>query len=67
MADQDVVSGEAKQVEGRVRKAFGDLTGDSEQSVKGTAKDIEGKVQEGWGRLKDGARTAENEPATTER
>ena len=65
MADQDVVKGEAKQVEGRVRKAYGDITGDTDQNVKGTAKDIEGKVQEGWGRLKDGARQAENEPATT--
>lgn len=64
MADKDVIEGQMKQVEGRVRKAAGDLTGDTDQNVKGTAKDIEGKVQEGWGRLKDGARTAENEPAT---
>ena len=62
MADKDVIKGRAKQVEGRVRKAVGDLTGDNKQKVKGTAKDIEGKMQEGWGRLKDGARTAKNEP-----
>jgi uncharacterized protein YjbJ (UPF0337 family) len=64
MADKDVIKGQAKQVEGRVRKAVGDLTGDTDQKIKGTGKDIEGKVQEGWGRVKDGARTARNEPAT---
>ena len=64
MADRDVAKGQVKQVEGRVRKAVGDLTGDNKQKIKGTAKDMEGKVQEGWGRVKDGARTAKNEPAT---
>ena len=37
--------GAAKEVQGKVRNAVGDLTGDTSEQLKGKAKEMEGKAQ----------------------
>jgi len=56
MANRDIAAGKMKQVEGALRDAKGDLTGDPTDHLAGKAKKVEGKVQEGMGRLEKGAR-----------
>ena len=47
---ENQVKGIAKQVEGRVRDAAADLTGDTSENLKGKLKRIEGEAQEKIGR-----------------
>jgi uncharacterized protein YjbJ (UPF0337 family) len=56
MANRDIAAGKAKQVEGALRDAKGDLTGNPNDHIAGKAKKAEGKIQEGAGRLEKGAR-----------
>jgi len=56
--DRDVVEGKAKQVQGRVQDAVGDLTDSPKDDAKGKARVAEGKVQEGFGRVKEAVRGA---------
>ena len=42
---ENQAKGAAKEVEGKVRNAFGDLTDDTSEQIKGKAKEMEGKAQ----------------------
>ena len=44
------VKGTAKEIEGKVRKGVGNITGNTSEQIKGTAKEIEGKVQKTVGK-----------------
>ncbi len=63
MADEDVIGGKLKQVEGRIQDAVGDLTGNPKDDIEGKAKQVEGKIQESVGHadnaVQDQARSAE--------
>jgi uncharacterized protein YjbJ (UPF0337 family) len=56
MSNRDIAAGKAKQVEGALLDAKGDLTGKASDHIAGKAKKAEGKVQEGMGRLEKGTR-----------
>jgi uncharacterized protein YjbJ (UPF0337 family) len=49
---EDRIKGGAKQVEGRVRRAVGGLTGNTKEQVKGKGQEIKGKVQAAVGKAK---------------
>jgi uncharacterized protein YjbJ (UPF0337 family) len=42
---ENQIKGAAKQVEGKIRNAVGDLTDNESEQIKGKAKDLEGKAQ----------------------
>ena len=42
---ENQAKGAAKEVQGKVRNAVGDLTDDSSEQIKGKAKEMEGKGQ----------------------
>jgi uncharacterized protein YjbJ (UPF0337 family) len=42
---ENQVKGAAKQVEGKVRNAVGDMTDNTSEQIKGKAKELEGKAQ----------------------
>ena len=54
--NRDTIKGKAKQVQGKLQDAKGDLTGNPADDVKGKVRQVEGKVQEAWGKSKDAAR-----------
>jgi uncharacterized protein YjbJ (UPF0337 family) len=56
MSDRDIIAGKAKQIEGALKDAKGDLTNDPADDLEGKAKKTEGKIQEGMGRLGNAAR-----------
>lgn len=56
--DKDRIKGKAKEVEGRVEQAAGDLTGSDRARADGAMKKTEGKVQNGFGKVKDNIRKA---------
>jgi uncharacterized protein YjbJ (UPF0337 family) len=54
--NKDTIRGKAKQIEGRVQDAVGDLTEDPRDDIAGKAKVVEGKVHEGFGKAKAAVR-----------
>lgn len=56
--NRDIAAGKAKQIEGKVRDAKGDLTNDPADDVAGKAKVVEGKIQEGAGKAKEAIKRA---------
>ena len=48
----------AKEAEGRLESAFGDLTGDTGHQIKGKAKQVQGAAMNAAEDLKDKAKTA---------
>jgi uncharacterized protein YjbJ (UPF0337 family) len=50
--NKDTLAGKAKQLEGKLRDAKGDLTEDPSDDLAGKAKVAEGKIQEGIGKAK---------------
>jgi uncharacterized protein YjbJ (UPF0337 family) len=56
--NKDTIAGKAKQVEGKLRDAKGDLTEDPRDDVAGKAKVVEGKIQEGVGKAKEAIKRA---------
>ena len=50
--NKDTIVGQAKQIEGKIRDAKGDLTNDPSDDIAGKAKVVEGKIQEGYGKAK---------------
>lgn len=49
--NRDQVKGTAKDVEGKVQRKFGEMTGNEKQQAKGAAKQVQGKVQKGVGNV----------------
>ncbi len=43
--EQNQAEGKAKELGGRVQRAFGDLTGSSEHQLKGAKNQVKGKAQ----------------------
>lgn len=56
--DKDRIKGKAKEMEGRVEQAAGDLTGSDRARADGAAKKTEGKIQNTFGKVKDKVRDA---------
>lgn len=50
---RDEIKGKAKEMEGRIQDAFGDLSGDPRHDQEGKAKQAEGKFEQGVGKVKD--------------
>ncbi len=67
MTNEDIIEGKAKQVEGRIEDAYGDLTHEPEHDAHGKAKQAEGAAQEGLGHVKqaiaDAVKSNEAQPA----
>lgn len=57
MTDQskDRIDGKADELSGRVKSAFGELTGDEETTAEGDAEQASGKVKQGVADIKDKA------------
>jgi uncharacterized protein YjbJ (UPF0337 family) len=51
--DKDRIEGSAKNMGGKVKEAFGKLTGDSKAQAEGKADQAEGKAQNTLGGIKD--------------
>jgi uncharacterized protein YjbJ (UPF0337 family) len=56
MADDPKTSGQWDQQKGKVREAFGDLTGNKEQQRKGQVEQGTGKAKEVVGRVEEAAK-----------
>jgi uncharacterized protein YjbJ (UPF0337 family) len=50
---EDRIEGTVKQVTGKVKEEWGDVTDDSRTEAEGQMDQAEGKVQESWGDAKD--------------
>lgn len=53
MANEDIIEGKIKQVEGKAQDAAGDVTGNINDDIAGKAKQVEGKAQELLGKAKE--------------
>lgn len=58
MADHDRVEGAAKNLGGKVKEGFGNLTGDEKLKAEGKMDQMEGKTQNAVGGAKDSVRDA---------
>ncbi len=54
--DSDRIEGTAKDVTGKVKEEWGDLTDNPETEAEGKADQAEGDLQKTWGETKDKAR-----------
>ena len=52
MKNRDELEGQKDQVKGRVKQAWGDLTGDEQLREEGITDEAAGDVQEGFGRAR---------------
>ena len=59
--NKDEVKGKAKDIAGRVQRQAGEWTGNDRTQAKGAAKQVEGKVQNAWGKVKDAAKSDEDD------
>ncbi len=48
----DRMKGKGNKAGGRIKRAAGDLTGDSETQAEGLGQEIKGNIQEGVGKMK---------------
>jgi uncharacterized protein YjbJ (UPF0337 family) len=53
MADHDRVEGAARNISGKIKEGFGNLTGDEKLKAEGKAEQVAGKVQNTIGGLRD--------------
>lgn len=56
MADHDRVEGAARNIGGKIKEGFGNLTGDVKLKAEGKAEQVEGRVQNAVGGVKDSLR-----------
>ncbi len=54
--NRDQAKGTAKDIEGKVQRKFGEVTGDTGDQIEGAGKQVEGKIQKGAGDLQDKAK-----------
>jgi len=52
---KDQIKGTAKEAEGKIRNAVGDLTDDTSEQIKGKAQELKGKAQRKLGELESDA------------
>lgn len=50
-------SGKVDEAKGRIRKAYGEVSGDKTQSRKGTVDKAAGKLKQGIGKLQESAKS----------
>lgn len=53
--NEDTLKGQWKQLRGRVRQQWGQLTDDDVAQIKGSAEVLRGKIQERYGRSREQA------------
>ncbi len=51
--NKDQIKGRAKEAEGKLRQAGGDLTDNASEQAKGAGKEAEGKIQKTFGDAKE--------------
>ncbi|MEX1829625.1 CsbD family protein [Luteibacter aegosomatis] len=51
--NEDVIKGQWKQLKGRIKAKWGDLTDDDLDVAEGNSEYLAGKIQERYGRAKD--------------
>ncbi|WP_413165415.1 CsbD family protein [Capilliphycus salinus ALCB114379] len=56
MSLEDKIKATAKNIEGKVQEAVGEITGDPEQKMEGKRKQAEAEIQHGIENLKDKAK-----------
>jgi uncharacterized protein YjbJ (UPF0337 family) len=59
--DKDRIQGSAEQAKGKVKEAFGKVTGDSKTEAEGKADQAKGKIQNTIGGMKDKFKEATND------
>ncbi|WP_417246236.1 CsbD family protein [Celeribacter sp.] len=59
--NRDQFEGKWKELKGRVREEWGDLTEDDLAEAEGNREQLEGKLQQRYGKSKEEARKAVNE------
>ncbi|MBU2891642.1 CsbD family protein [Celeribacter halophilus] len=59
--NRDQFEGKWKEMKGRVREEWGDLTEDDLAEAEGNREQLEGKLQQRYGKSKEEARKAVNE------
>jgi uncharacterized protein YjbJ (UPF0337 family) len=57
MADDDQVKGKAENLKGRIKQAFGAMTGNKGKEAEGVGERVEGAVREKLGDAKSDAKT----------
>jgi uncharacterized protein YjbJ (UPF0337 family) len=57
MANDDTIKGKAENLKGRVKQAFGSLTGDKGKEAEGLGERVEGAAREKVGEVKRDAQT----------
>lgn len=58
--EQNQVEGNARELGGKVQRAWGDLTGDTHHKVEGARKELKGKAQEKVGEAQETLEDVEN-------
>jgi uncharacterized protein YjbJ (UPF0337 family) len=58
--NKDTVTGQAEQVAGKVKQAFGEAVGNQKMANSGAAEQIKGAARETWGQTKDTAQDVSN-------
>lgn len=58
MSTEDRVEATAKNIEGHVKEAYGEIVGDPEQKMKGKAKQAEAQAEHSVENVKDEAKNA---------
>jgi uncharacterized protein YjbJ (UPF0337 family) len=56
--DKDRIEGAARQAKGKVKEAWGKVTGDAKTEAEGKAEQVAGRAQNAVGGIKDAAREA---------
>ncbi len=58
MNAKDKIEASAKNIEGKLQSAYGEVTGNTEDKIKGEAKQAQAKIQQTAENLKDKAKDA---------
>jgi uncharacterized protein YjbJ (UPF0337 family) len=53
--DRDRIEGGVDETKGRVKEAWGDLTGDDRTKAEGIGDQVKGRAEQTWGDVKDAA------------
>jgi uncharacterized protein YjbJ (UPF0337 family) len=53
--DRDRIKGGVDETKGRVKEAWGDLTGDDRAKAEGIGNQVKGRAEQTWGDIKDAA------------
>jgi uncharacterized protein YjbJ (UPF0337 family) len=65
--NQDRIKGKMKDVEGKVQRKVGELTGNKKEQLRGMGKQAEGKLQGAMGKVEDAGKDARKKMEDTGR